>query len=1017
MTLPRPVGGEVGDGEVLRLGCGSAVCGELWLQRPHVGKDGTLLQVSNARRRGAGSHTPVPFTSVACSGEGHIFAAADRSGCVYLFNVSANKFALIAREVAAPPASGLSFTHCTPEQLLCSCRSAVHVFSAESHAWVATLDGHRADIQAVKACGKRRLVLTLSADRFIVWESGSWEKRRIFQGFESPSLDAALSTDGRLCAALAGPSRVVLWSVDSATINLELSAACPGLHDPRLTVLALGTRLAVAAGAGGLLAVWHDLGRTAAACFAALPAPAVALQLATWGAGLAGNAAETSDVVYLLLDSGALLVICLRSLRVLLTAEVSDSATVAFCASPGRGDLEACSASGGPLPLLLLATSGGTLDFRNLPAATEMQRRSLRARGGRPQVLRSLSSGGPAASAVERGSHHSLSSSSEASCISLQPLDDAGVPQEEAATYRRRLSGRRLGLAAAVMPPAAAAGSHSSSSSSSAPRSATWCPLAGSRTGSAEMPAAAAAADDDVVRGVLLSCGAFPAACRTELWARILHLPCNPAAFERLQAVGLHPTCHEIKRRHGNHSNETVKRLSIVMSALAHWSPAWASAPYLASLAFPFLKVFRSDPRESFEAVACILLNWFQPWVAELPEPPLSVLARADAMLLAADSGLHARLCMVCQHSAGNDNAMPLAVLWPLLQTLLTEVLAKDLWLQLWDHLVVHWADPELLPAAVVAFLLATRGDIMAMPPQSPHRLEEWLLQPHIVTMPAMLQSMYALRVDDAARRRLAMLPDREVLLFELPQAPPKQPQEQRDVPPKARPMEVILHSARPEDREEGTDFQQPQQQPRPAPQPHLQPRPEQQPHLQEVPPPLPAPPAECALPPAAPPPQRPPRQSAHQVAAQAPSGTTTSDDELAWQSQQLLEDLSKLADACRIRRTVERHPALAERRDTAATATFAAAALDDCNGEGAGGNVDQQLDVVIRRREAELEALWKDFDAEVRELSKDDFLQLRRAGLSLGAQDAATPSGHSIAGNATSSPNGMAVTVAATGP
>jgi hypothetical protein len=174
--------------------------------------------------------------------------------------------------------------------------------------------------------------------------------------------------------------------------------------------------------------------------------------------------------------------------------------------------------------------------------------------------------------------------------------------------------------------------------------------------------------------------------------------------------------------------------------------------PYLAALAFPFLKIFGQDSVITFEIVVSILLNWAKSWLDELPGPPLKVLSRLDDLLASVDPMLHAHLRLACESPGiARSGAVHLAVLWPLLQSLLTEVLPKPQWLQLWDHLLTHWLEPELLLAAVCAFLKCCRASLLELPAHAPRAVEEWLRHPQKVHMPALIETMYALQAEAAA--------------------------------------------------------------------------------------------------------------------------------------------------------------------------------------------------------------------------------------------------------------------------
>merc|ERR1719428_1971442 len=87
-----------------------------------------------------------------------------------------------------------------------------------------------------------------------------------------------------------------------------------------------------------------------------------------------------------------------------------------------------------------------------------------------------------------------------------------------------------------------------------------------------------------------------------------------------------------------------------------------------------------------------------------------------------------------------------LAVLWPLLQTLLTEVLHKADWLRLWDHLMSRWTEPELLHTAAVAFLRCIRAKLLVLKPNDLKGVETLLRTSQHVHMTTLLEMAEVLR-------------------------------------------------------------------------------------------------------------------------------------------------------------------------------------------------------------------------------------------------------------------------------
>lgn len=131
---------------------------------------------------------------------------------------------------------------------------------------------------------------------------------------------------------------------------------------------------------------------------------------------------------------------------------------------------------------------------------------------------------------------------------------------------------------------------------------------------------------------------------------------------------------------------------------------------YLPALVFPFVKIFGKDKVICFEVVLTVVLNWCKRWFDYFPNAPLSIIASISDALQSSDVELFAHLTRIggagdLPGTFANPRGMQTLV-WPLLQSLLSEALPRPAWLRVWDHLVLHHHRPELLPAAIVALLI-----------------------------------------------------------------------------------------------------------------------------------------------------------------------------------------------------------------------------------------------------------------------------------------------------------------------
>jgi len=207
--------------------------------------------------------------------------------------------------------------------------------------------------------------------------------------------------------------------------------------------------------------------------------------------------------------------------------------------------------------------------------------------------------------------------------------------------------------------------------------------------------------------------GAFPDHLRHRAWQLILELPCNFAAYQSLEDRGVHSAFCKLDEAFPLRG-QTRARLLSVLSTLAHWTPLLAQVPYLAALAFPITQVFGAERVLTFEFMMVFFLNWGHGWLDFFPNPPIGVLSLVAYLLEASDSELFLHLTAVVAEGS-HDHVVSLAVLWPWMQTLLSEVLDKQTWCALWDHLIFRWREPELFEACVVALLQSRRSALLKL--------------------------------------------------------------------------------------------------------------------------------------------------------------------------------------------------------------------------------------------------------------------------------------------------------------
>ncbi|XP_048510064.1 TBC1 domain family member 31 isoform X2 [Athalia rosae] len=205
---------------------------------------------------------------------------------------------------------------------------------------------------------------------------------------------------------------------------------------------------------------------------------------------------------------------------------------------------------------------------------------------------------------------------------------------------------------------------------------------------------------------ILNKFGKYPGKYRTLIWATILELPRNRPAYA---ALSNKIACHELTGRILNdyplENRSKATFLATIFNCLVHWCPMLRQCTFLPRLIFPFLIVMQGNHILAFEIIIFILLNYCQQWFEYHPLPPLSVLAMLENILSEHDPQL---LDFFCKKRVTTTEYV-----WPLLESMMSEVLCGDEWLILWDHLFT-FAHPPLLLMCSLAYSICSRQIIMS---------------------------------------------------------------------------------------------------------------------------------------------------------------------------------------------------------------------------------------------------------------------------------------------------------------
>ncbi|KAI3384871.1 hypothetical protein SNEBB_008493, partial [Seison nebaliae] len=191
----------------------------------------------------------------------------------------------------------------------------------------------------------------------------------------------------------------------------------------------------------------------------------------------------------------------------------------------------------------------------------------------------------------------------------------------------------------------------------------------------------------------------YPSKYRAFIWRTLLRLPNNIESFQSLTEKGLTRNSLNFIENYPIKSKKLVKLMEKMLSSLEHWSFVFGEMKDLPVMIFPFVQMFQNNSLICFEIICTFITNWCGNWFEYFPNPPVNLLASLENSLLHLDGGLlrHFRKCGITANYFG----------WPLLQSLFSEVLTSDEWLQLFDSVLSY--HPGFLYHIILAYLLINR--------------------------------------------------------------------------------------------------------------------------------------------------------------------------------------------------------------------------------------------------------------------------------------------------------------------
>jgi hypothetical protein len=123
------------------------------------------------------------------------------------------------------------------------------------------------------------------------------------------------------------------------------------------------------------------------------------------------------------------------------------------------------------------------------------------------------------------------------------------------------------------------------------------------------------------LRHFLKKNNSYPDKYRGVIWSYLLALPKNYLAFDNYVKKGAHKEFQDLAAIFPLKNADLMKKLSRVLSSLAHYSPIFTDKLYVPYLIFPFVKLFSNEECIAFEVILSFLLHWGQLFFENYPQP------------------------------------------------------------------------------------------------------------------------------------------------------------------------------------------------------------------------------------------------------------------------------------------------------------------------------------------------------------------------------------------------------------
>ncbi|XP_065177540.1 TBC1 domain family member 31-like [Sycon ciliatum] len=655
--------------------------GNLWTCKPSASaEDGLLAHIMH--RHATTSSTlhgrAIRFNRVAFCHTSNKLAAADQLGNVFLITLRHNRFSLLRRlGVACTALEFATVSSC--ELYVALSDGAVHCLNWKSGELVATLRGHSSSVRYISSHTDGRFFMTTSSAEAILWDAKTHQRLRTLNGAQGVGVQQALflPISNTLITCFKDDS-IFAWTIDSLQYQYRLV-----VHDgpaPKFRALAASSdgRFLVAGGRSQFLHVWALDTRRLARVIELPSAVRRVEHLFFIKDNCEGGVSQSIGVVC---QDGITRFLRIDTCRLLFELGVCNSSGQSATTSTSQAQVESMihstvSADGryvasvsdtGSVQLFNVETVCPQLSQPPAPLVRTLVADSKpgRAVGKKPASKAPVSIRKPALASTP-------SKHSGVACTASDTGDETAAGEDSVVVPSPSQSGTGNGHSIVADDSEAAA--------------------------VGEM-----AVDVTKLYSILRGYGRYPEKYRLFIWRSVLRLPENHAAYASLCNRGTHVAFQDIQEKYPVKSRKLLRQLQRTLSALAHWSPIFGEVTFLAPLIFPFIKLFSNNRLLAFEMCATLLLNYTQHWFDFHPHLPVGVLGMVESVLAHHDIGL-------IRHFTKN-NITSAGYAWPLLETMLSEVLTREEWLYGMDNVLSN--PPHYLLFLVISYLIACRQTLL----------------------------------------------------------------------------------------------------------------------------------------------------------------------------------------------------------------------------------------------------------------------------------------------------------------